>query len=320
MAILEGVPACLPAHQHLANHDCARLPFGLQYERAWFRRLFMLPSSMAGTQLKLRFGGVKYNAQVWLNGTFIGGYLNGYEPFELDITAAALAGQTNELIVGVTDWTASFSAPVDFSAKPADQNARDFVRTNILGADRRALRTLRSLAAGEGGERAGCIHRRRVRHALGAHAATDRPPARCATTPARPRAWVSPIACSMARTSPWRCPFSRSPCRRLRTRSSTSPPPGPGAHLWSHLDPYLYQLETTHRRRLWPGPGPHPVRLPRVWAENGRFYLNGTPINLLAVGDLAAQHAREHQPDRPDPPRREGRQQRRHPLPHPALG
>jgi beta-galactosidase/beta-glucuronidase len=54
---------------------------GWQYEHAWFRRVFTLPSSYAGSRLKLRFGGVKYNAQVWLNGSFIGGYLNGYEPF-----------------------------------------------------------------------------------------------------------------------------------------------------------------------------------------------------------------------------------------------
>ena len=62
--------------------------------------MFTLPGAMAGQQLKLQFGGVKFNAQVWLNGTFLGSYLNGYEPFELDVTSTALTGQTNELIVG----------------------------------------------------------------------------------------------------------------------------------------------------------------------------------------------------------------------------
>ncbi|HLZ54315.1 MAG TPA: beta galactosidase jelly roll domain-containing protein, partial [Verrucomicrobiae bacterium] len=79
---------------------------GWQSQHAWFRTTFTLPSAVAGTQLKLKFGGAKYDAQVWLNGTFVGSYLNGYEPFEFDVTAAAYAGQTNELIVGVTDWTA----------------------------------------------------------------------------------------------------------------------------------------------------------------------------------------------------------------------
>src|SRR5262249_47179151 len=88
---------------------------GWQYEHAWFRRLFALPASVSCTTLRLRFGGVKFNAQVWLNGNYVGSYLNGYEPFEFDISNAALAGQTNELIVGVSDWTATFAAPMDFS-------------------------------------------------------------------------------------------------------------------------------------------------------------------------------------------------------------
>src|SRR5664280_1345545 len=105
---------------------------GYQYQHAWFRTTFALPSTVAGTQLKLKFGGVKYNAQVWLNGTFIGNYLNGYEAFAFDITAASLVGQTNELIVGVTDWTATFAQPVNFSNQPAGEDARYFVTNNIL--------------------------------------------------------------------------------------------------------------------------------------------------------------------------------------------
>ena len=32
-------------------------------------------------------GGAKFNSQVWLNGTSIGTYLNGYESFEFDIAS-----------------------------------------------------------------------------------------------------------------------------------------------------------------------------------------------------------------------------------------
>jgi len=106
---------------------------GWQYNHAWFRCVFTPPSSMAGTQLKLRFGGAKFNSQVYLNGTFIGSYLNGYEPFDFDVTAAANAGQTNELIVGVTDWTATFSTNVDFSGLPANQDPRNYVQ-NVIRA------------------------------------------------------------------------------------------------------------------------------------------------------------------------------------------
>jgi len=146
---------------------------GWQYQHAWFRTTFVLPPAMAGTQLKLKFGGVKYNAQVWLNGTLLGSYLNGYNPFEFDITGAALIGQTNELIVGVTDWTATFAQPVDFSNLPAGENARHW----------RALRTLWHLAAGQNCQRSARVHRRRVCDALGsvqpAHGSPDAAQRQC---------------------------------------------------------------------------------------------------------------------------------------------
>ena len=52
---------------------------------------------MAGTQMKLHFGGVKFNSQVYLNGTLIGTYLNGYEPFEFDVNTNIVVGSLNEL-------------------------------------------------------------------------------------------------------------------------------------------------------------------------------------------------------------------------------
>src|ERR1035437_518622 len=104
---------------------------GWNYERASFRRVFTLPSAMAGQQLKLKFGGVKFNAQVLLDGPVLGSYLNGYNPFEMDITSTALVGQTNELIVGVMDWTATFLNPVDFSALPAGTGPRHSVQNAI---------------------------------------------------------------------------------------------------------------------------------------------------------------------------------------------
>ncbi len=50
----------------------------------------------------------------------------------MTLPAAAFVGQTNELIVGVTDWTATFAQPVNFSNQPAGEDARYFVTNNIL--------------------------------------------------------------------------------------------------------------------------------------------------------------------------------------------
>jgi beta-mannosidase len=52
----------------------------------WFRRTFRVPSEFRGGQLFLRFGGVDYFADVWLNGEYIGSHEGMFNPFEFDIT------------------------------------------------------------------------------------------------------------------------------------------------------------------------------------------------------------------------------------------
>ena len=53
--------------------------------------------------------------------------------------------------------------------------------------------------------------------------------------------------------------------------------------MWSHLDPYLYYLDTT----VSSGAGQDQLQtrfgFREFWIQGGRFYLNGTPINLLAT-------------------------------------
>ncbi|HEO70336.1 MAG TPA: hypothetical protein ENN80_03670, partial [Candidatus Hydrogenedentes bacterium] len=88
---------------------------GHDYERAWFRTVFDVPADWTGKRLFLRFGGVKYNSRVRVNGRPVGGCFNGYDAFELDVTDAAQPGKENELLVGVHDWTGVFvGEPVDF--------------------------------------------------------------------------------------------------------------------------------------------------------------------------------------------------------------
>ena len=89
--------------------------YGYNYERAWFRRKFFVPKEWQSRRLILRFGGVKYNSRIFVNGKYVGGYFNGYDAFEVDITEAIRFGSDNELLVGVHDWTGVFvGEPVDF--------------------------------------------------------------------------------------------------------------------------------------------------------------------------------------------------------------
>ena len=255
---------------------------GYQYQRAWFRTTFALSNSLAGTQLKLKFGGVKYNAQVWLNGAFLGSYLNGYEPFEFDATAAALIGQTNELIVGVTDWTATFAQSVNFSNQPAGQNARDFVTNNILApiggrfelygiwqpvkmvstppvsiADVFVMPSVRS-------------NRLTVRLTLRNDSAS-------AQTVNLTNSVLDGAVTALTLPSQQVVVAANATTQLDLTAAWSNP------HLWSHRDPYLYYLATT----VASGTGQDQLQtrfgFREFWTQGGRFFLNGTPINLLAT-------------------------------------
>ena len=253
---------------------------GWQYQHAWYRTTFTLPPGTAGTQLKLRFGGVKFNAQVWLNGTFLGSYFNGYEPFEFDVTASAHVGQTNELIVGVTDWTATFSQPVDFSNLPAGVNPRNYVTNNIIApiggrydlygiwqpvkivsvpavsiADVFVMPSVRSnqLTVRL------TVHNDSVAQQTVNVANSVQDGASTALSLSSQQITVpAGVSTQLDITAPWSNP-----------------------HLWSHLDPYLYSLQTS----VSSGAGQDQLQtrfgFREFWVQGGRFYLNGTPINLL---------------------------------------
>ena len=108
---------------------------GFDHERMWVKRLFEVPSAAKGRRIKLQFDGVKYNSRIFVNGVSVGGCLNGYDAFEVDITDAVKPGQSNVLAVGCHDWTGVFSTEgdrVDFSKKPGWQRPRRFVKDKVI--------------------------------------------------------------------------------------------------------------------------------------------------------------------------------------------
>ncbi|MFO7902621.1 MAG: beta galactosidase jelly roll domain-containing protein [Pirellulaceae bacterium] len=66
----------------------------------WYRRSFKTDKPKNGERLWLRFDGVQWEAQVYLNGEFIGSHLVYYEPFGFDITDKIKPGE-NTLAVRV---------------------------------------------------------------------------------------------------------------------------------------------------------------------------------------------------------------------------
>lgn len=78
---------------------------------AWYGRDFTASVNPhpAGCYL-LRFWQVDYLAEVWLNGTAVGGHEGGETPFTLDVTAAIKPGKKNRLVVRVLNPT---NQPID---------------------------------------------------------------------------------------------------------------------------------------------------------------------------------------------------------------
>lgn len=67
----------------------------------WFRRHFQVPASYRGKKLRLRFDGVDYFANVYLNGVLLGSHEGYFQPFEFDVSRAINFDGDNVLAVRV---------------------------------------------------------------------------------------------------------------------------------------------------------------------------------------------------------------------------
>jgi hypothetical protein len=80
-------------------------------ERAWYRRELEIPDAWRRERVLLHFGAVDWEARVFVNGRPCLTHRGGYDPFTVDITEALIAGDRQELIVGVYDPTDRKAAP-----------------------------------------------------------------------------------------------------------------------------------------------------------------------------------------------------------------
>ncbi len=68
----------------------------------WYRREFDVPAAESGRQVRLRFGGINYRANIWLNGRLIADskqVAGAYRTYEFDITAVLASQKKNVLAV-----------------------------------------------------------------------------------------------------------------------------------------------------------------------------------------------------------------------------
>ena len=81
------------------------------HDRLWYKRDFTVPAAWNGQRLKLNFGAVDYEAEIYVNGESVGIHRGGYEPFSLDITDHLKGNGPQELIVRVFDATDKAGEP-----------------------------------------------------------------------------------------------------------------------------------------------------------------------------------------------------------------
>ncbi len=99
-------------------------PFAVPW---WYRKEFTLPADFAGKTVWLKFKGLNYRANIWLNGKAVAreeDVAGAWRTYEFDITAAAQPGKANVLAVEVwapteTDLAITF---VDWNPAPPDKN------------------------------------------------------------------------------------------------------------------------------------------------------------------------------------------------------
>ena len=84
-----------PFRMDLAGNT-GRLPFqGI----GWYRKTFTVDEADQGKRFYVDFDGVMANAQVWLNGVYVGTWPYGYNSFRLDLTPFIQVGKENLLAV-----------------------------------------------------------------------------------------------------------------------------------------------------------------------------------------------------------------------------
>ena len=83
----------VPANWYLEEKDIGGV--------AWYSKYFTLPVLPANKRILLKFYGVDYITEVWLNGKYIGMHEGYFQSFSFDITKAVVFGKENLLMVKV---------------------------------------------------------------------------------------------------------------------------------------------------------------------------------------------------------------------------
>lgn len=89
-------------------------------EAMWYHRLLNVPSEWIGRRVLIHFGGVDYEAELFLNGKSVGVHYGGSSSFTFDITNFVSPGGEYELVLRVADELRSAGQPRGKQSKKYD--------------------------------------------------------------------------------------------------------------------------------------------------------------------------------------------------------
>jgi len=121
-----ALPVEVPGIWNIAYPDVEGIGF--------YRTEFSVPDSWAAKNVLLRFEGVFYRCEVWVNGSYVGSHEGGYTPFSFDVSAHLRSGEENYLVVRVASL--SKTRPVDgllLHQSPASKQSWYYVYAGIWG-------------------------------------------------------------------------------------------------------------------------------------------------------------------------------------------
>lgn len=151
----------IPVPSHWELHGFAEPKYAQVAEGlGLYRREFRLPAGWAGQRIFLRFEGVLYGFEAWVNGLSVGTWGSGYNPVTFDITDSIKSGESNLLAVQVTTrnkgyefdtndcWALSgIYRDVTLFAVPAT-HLKDYTTRTTLAADGTATLEVEIVASG----------------------------------------------------------------------------------------------------------------------------------------------------------------------------
>jgi beta-mannosidase len=106
----DAIAATVPGDVHWDLERIGKIPpiyYGLNSQKSgwvagkewWYRKTFAMPPGWLGKTVHLRFDGVDYLSEVWLNGHHLGRHEGQFTPFEYDVTRLLYHDEDNVLSV-----------------------------------------------------------------------------------------------------------------------------------------------------------------------------------------------------------------------------